>query len=56
MKNIARIFILLTAVVALTACNKETLVLNAFLEFSRMMKDPEEYVKRIESGKGNDRL
>ena len=39
-----------------TACNKETLVLNAFLEFSRMMKDPEEYVKRIESGKGNDRL
>ncbi|HCM92362.1 MAG TPA: hypothetical protein DIS78_07355 [Lachnospiraceae bacterium] len=39
-----------------TACNKETLVLNAFLEFSRMIKDPEEYVKRIESGKGNDRL
>ncbi len=38
------------------ACNKETLVLNAFLEFSRMKKDPDEYVKRIESGKGNDRL
>ena len=39
-----------------TACNKETLVLNAFLEFSNMKKDPDEYVKRIESGKGNDRL
>ena len=39
-----------------TACNKETLVLNAFMEFTKMKKDPEEYVKRIESGKGNDRL
>ncbi|MCR4807366.1 MAG: hypothetical protein K5857_06790 [Lachnospiraceae bacterium] len=38
------------------ACNKETLVLNAFLEFANMKKDPDEYVKRIESGKGNDRL
>lgn len=39
-----------------TACNKETLVLNAFLEFANMKRDPDEYVKRIESGKGNDRL
>lgn len=39
-----------------TACNKETLVLNAFMEFACMKKDPDEYVKRIESGKGNDRL
>ena len=38
------------------ACNKETLVLNAFFEFANMKRDPEEYVKRIESGKGNDRL
>ncbi len=38
------------------ACNKESLVLNAFMEFSNMIKDPDEYVKRIESGKGNDRL
>ena len=39
-----------------TACNKETLVLNAFREMANMKRDPEEYVKRIESGKGNDRL
>jgi hypothetical protein len=39
-----------------TACNKETLVLNAFYEMSNMKKDPATYVKRIESGKGNDRL
>ncbi len=39
-----------------TACNKETLVLNAFMEMANMKRDPEEYVKRIESGKGNDRL
>jgi hypothetical protein len=38
------------------ACNKESLVLNAFLEFANMKRDPDEYVKRIESGKGNDRL
>ena len=38
------------------ACNKETLVLNAFLEMSNMKKDPATYVSRIESGKGNDRL
>ncbi|MBR4718722.1 MAG: hypothetical protein IKP31_00610 [Lachnospiraceae bacterium] len=38
------------------ACNKETLVLNAFYEFANMKRDPDEYVKRIESGKGNDRL
>ena len=39
-----------------TACNKETLVLNAFMEMSNMKRDPETYVSRIESGKGNDRL
>ena len=38
------------------ACNKETLVLNAFSEMANMKRDPAEYVKRIESGKGNDRL
>lgn len=37
-------------------CNKETLVLNAFREMANMKRDPDEYVKRIESGKGNDRL
>ena len=39
-----------------TACNKETLVLNAFREMANMKRDPATYVKRIESGKGNDRL
>ena len=38
------------------ACNKETLVLNAFMEMSKMKRDPATYVSRIESGKGNDRL
>ena len=38
------------------ACNKETLVLNAFREMANMKRDPATYVKRIESGKGNDRL
>ncbi|MCR5507376.1 MAG: hypothetical protein K6F34_01680 [Lachnospiraceae bacterium] len=38
------------------SCNKETLVLNAFMEMAAMKRDPDEYVKRIESGKGNDRL
>ena len=38
------------------ACNKETLVLNAFREMANMKCDPETYVNRILSGKGNDRL
>jgi hypothetical protein len=38
------------------SCNKETLVLNAFSEMANMKRDPDTYVKRIESGKGNDRL
>jgi hypothetical protein len=38
------------------ACNKETLVLNAFREMANMKRDPAKYVQRIESGKGNDRL
>ena len=38
------------------ACNKETLVLNAFMEMANMKRDPATYVQRISSGKGNDRL
>lgn len=37
-------------------CNKERMVLNSFRMFLDMKKNPEEYVKRIEEGKGNDRL
>ncbi|MCR5108138.1 MAG: hypothetical protein K6B28_08230 [Lachnospiraceae bacterium] len=37
-----------------TSCNKETMVLNAFKTMVEMKKDPDTYVKRIESGRGND--
>lgn len=37
-------------------CNKETLVMYAFQAMVRMRKNPEEYVKRLESGRGNDVL
>ena len=37
-------------------CNKERMVLNSFRMFLDMKKHPEEYIKRIEEGKGNDRL
>ncbi len=36
------------------SCNKETMVLNAFKTMVLMKKDPDTYVKRIESGRGND--
>jgi len=39
-----------------TSCNKETMVLNAFNAMSKMKKDPETYIKRLESGRGNDLL
>ncbi len=35
-------------------CNKETLVLNAFWTLVEMKKNPDIYVKRIESGRGLD--
>jgi hypothetical protein len=35
-------------------CNKETMVLNAFMTMAQMKSDPEKYVKRLESGRGND--
>ena len=35
-------------------CNKETLVLNAFRTLVDMKKNPDVYVKRIESGRGMD--
>lgn len=35
-------------------CNKETMVLNAFKTMPEMKRDPERYVKLIESGRGND--
>lgn len=37
-------------------CNKETIVMNAFMTMSKMKKDPETYIKKLESGRGNDRL
>ncbi len=37
-----------------TTCNKETMVMNAFMVMGRMIHDPETYIKRIESGRGND--
>lgn len=35
-------------------CNKETMVMNAFMVLGEMLDDPDTYVKRIESGRGND--
>ena len=37
-------------------CNKERMVLNAFRMMIDMNADPETYVKRLEEGKGEDRL
>ncbi len=37
-------------------CNKERMVLNAFRMMIDMKADPETYVKRIEEGRGEDRL
>ena len=37
-------------------CNKERMVLNAFRMMIDRKSDPETYVKRLEEGKGEDRL
>ena len=37
-------------------CNKERMVLNAFRMMIDMKADPETYVKRIEEGRGEDRI
>ena len=37
-------------------CNKERMVLNALRMMADMKKDPAEYVKRLEEGRGEDRL
>ena len=37
-------------------CNKERMVLNAFRMMIDMKSNPETYVKRLEEGKGEDRL
>ena len=37
-------------------CNKERMVLNAFRMMVDMKADPETYVKRIQEGRGEDRL
>ncbi len=39
-----------------TACNKETMVLNAFYTMLEMKKDPDTYVKRLTEGRGMDQL
>jgi len=38
------------------SCNKETMVLKAFYTMSKMKDNPEEYLKRLEEGRGNDML
>lgn len=37
-------------------CNKERMVLNAFMMMINLRKDPATYIKRLEEGKGEDRL
>ena len=37
-------------------CNKERMVLNAFRMMIDMKADPSEYIKRMEEGRGEDRL
>ena len=37
-------------------CNKERMVLNAFRMMTDMKADPETYVKRLEEGRGEDKL
>ncbi len=37
-------------------CNKERMVLNAFRMMIDMKEDPETYVRRLEEGRGEDRL
>lgn len=36
------------------SCNKETMVLNAFATMAKMKQDPQTFIKRMESGRGND--
>ena len=37
-------------------CNKERMVLNAFRMMTDMKSDPETFVKRLQEGRGEDRL
>lgn len=37
-------------------CNKETMVLRSFRTMIELMKNPEEYLKRLQEGRGMDRL
>ena len=37
-------------------CNKETMVLRSFRTMIELMKNPEEYLKRLREGRGMDRL
>lgn len=37
-------------------CNKETMVLRSFRTMIELMKNPEEYLKRLSEGRGMDRL
>ncbi len=37
-------------------CRKVDMVLHAFDTMARMKKNPEEYVRRLEEGRGNDKL
>lgn len=37
-------------------CNKEKMVMKAFRTMLDMMKEPEEYIKRLEEGRGMDKM
>ncbi len=38
-----------------SACNKDRMVLGAFMDMVQMRKNPDEYIKRLTSGRGMDR-
>lgn len=39
-----------------SVCNKEAMVLNAFMTMLQMKKDPDTYVRRLTTGEGMDQL
>lgn len=38
------------------SCNKESMVLGAFYDMAKMIKDPERYLKKLNEGPGMDRI
>ena len=37
-------------------CNKEAMVLESFMGMSKLMANPEEYIKKLQEGRGMDKL